>query len=301
MSEAVNPVIWYALVILVLGGIGFFYRKRPTFSFFYTIGVLASAGVALLLVHLPYINADFGHSLGHAFIIAAILAVSVDQYIKERVLREVTLDVSKYLVGYRLPEEVQDRIRELMQSRWIRRKFEVRVGFSEVAGGKKLRGDLHISEEVQNITSEYLEYQDKIEFEKHEPCTLLELQCDTEDAGCSYHLAGEELKKMTSESGGRLITTGKLVKIPPAAQAIGRAYRFRARYEFVHPSPNSETLSFDLPTIGVVIEITDAPRGYIFRVTPPADLISYNRWEYKRLFLPGQHIKIVWEREVVVK
>jgi hypothetical protein len=81
-----------------------------------------------------------------------------------------------------------------MQSKWIRRKFEIRAAFSETPGGKKIKADIHISEEIQNITSEYLEYEDRIEFEKHEPSTLLELQCDSEDASCSYHLSGETLQ-----------------------------------------------------------------------------------------------------------
>ena len=39
-------------------------------------------------------------SLADAFVIAALLAVSVDRYVKGRVLHEVTADVSKYLIGY---------------------------------------------------------------------------------------------------------------------------------------------------------------------------------------------------------
>jgi hypothetical protein len=290
-----TTLLWFGVPILCVV-IWIRYRKFPTFSFIYTVLLLIVVGSILLLTHVPYINDDFSRALGHAFIIAAILAATVDHYVKERVLREVSLDVSKYLVGYRLPEEVQDRIRDLMQSKWIRRKFEVRVGFSETAGGKKIKGDVHISEEIQNITSEHLEYQDIIEFEKHEPVTLLEMQCDSEDAGSSYHLTGQALKDLTTESGGRVITTGKRVRIPPAAQAIGRFYRFRARYELIQPTKFSELISFTLPTIGVSIEITDAPENYQFHLTPAADLIGHHRWEYKRLFLPGEHVTIIWER-----
>lgn len=277
------------------------YRRSPTFAFIYGLSLLFSAGIALLLIHLPYIKDEFAHALGHAFIIAAILAATVDHYLKERVLREVSLDVSKYLVGYRLPEEVQDRIRELMQSKWIRRKFEIRVAFSEIAGGKRLKGDFHIGEEIQNITSEYLDYRDRIEFEKHEPSTLLELQCDSEDTNCSYHFSGDEIREMTTETQGHFVTSGKPVKIPPVAQSIGRSYRFRARYETVQPTTFSELISFNLPTIGVSLEVTNAPKNYSFHVTPEADLIGHNRWEFKRLFLPGEHIRIRWDRNSTAK
>lgn len=292
-----TQAFWFIIAFVISGAIWVRYRKSPTFSFAYTILALLSFGIALLIVHFPYVTDNLTHALGHAFIIASILAATVDHYLKERVLREVSLDVSKYLVGYRLPEEVQDRIRELMQSKWIRRKFEVRAGFSEISNGKKIKADIHISEEIQNITSEYLEYQDRIEFEKHEPSTLLELQCDSEDRACSYHLSGDELRKMTTESSGRLITTGKSVRIPPVLESLGRSYRFRARYELIQLTTFSELISFNFPTIGVSIEITDAPSNYHFHVTPVADLIGNNRWEYKRLFLPGEHVRIRWDRD----
>jgi hypothetical protein len=232
-------------------------------------------------------------ALGHAFIIAAILAATVDLYVKERVLREVSLDVSKYLVGYRLPEEVQDRIRALMQSKWIRRECEVRVRFTEVGyGGKKLKADIRISAEIQNITSETLPFTHGIGFEKHEPVTMLELECDSEDSGSAYRLEGSALKEVTTDHSGQITCSGKVVNIPPVAQSIDRSYRFRSHYEVVHPVAFSETISFDYLTIGVVVEITDAPDNYNFRLTPPPDHASHRRWEYKRLFVPGEHIRI---------
>jgi hypothetical protein len=273
------------------------YRRSAAFSFYFKVGLLMGFGVVLLLMHVPYLNDDFARALGHALIIAAILAATVDLYVKERVLREVTLDVSKYLVGYRLPEEVQDRIRALMQSKWIRRGCEVRMRFTEAGyGGKKLKADIRISAEMQNITSETLQFRHGIGFEKHEPVTMLELQCDSEDSGSAFHLEGEALKAATADSDGLITCSGKVVNIPPVA-SIDRSYRFRSHYEVVHPVAFSEIISFDYLTIGVVVEITDAPDNYNFRVTPTPDHVSHHRWEYKRLFVPGEHVRISWSPE----
>lgn len=260
--------------------------------------LLIVVGTLLIYIATPYLNTEFAHALGHAFIIAAILAATVDHYVKERVLREVSLDVSKYLVGYRLPEEVQDRIRDLMQTRWIRRKFEVRFSFTEHRN-QKLKIDIRISEEIQNITSEPLEYQDSISFAKHEPATLLELDYDSGDAGGAYHLGREELVDRQTESEGRYISTGNKVRIPAVAEALGENYRFRARYELLYPVPHSELITFNQPTIGVSIEVSDIPEGYRIYVDPPADVTAHHRWEYRRLFLPGEHIQVLWERSDV--
>jgi len=87
---------------------------------------------------------------------------------------------------------------------------------------------------------------------------------------------------------------GQIVKIPPAHETLGRNYRFTIRYETEYPANYSEILSFDLPTIGVVFEAEYPPT---FRVSAtPADVPTPNRWEYRKLFLPGEHIRFRWER-----
>ena len=291
-----DRILWSLVVIIILVGLWRLVRKNPKHTFWYVVGVLFLAGILLLLIQVPSINADFSRALGHAFIIASILAATVDHYLKERVLREVTLDVSKYLIGYRLPQEVQDRIRDLLQSKWIRRRFDLRIAFNELAGGKKTKVDIRISEELQNITSETLPYHDVLEFDQHEPFTVLEMRCDCEEADCGYFLEGGQLNAIRTEANGVISFKTQEVRVPPVANTLN-AYRFGARYELTQPTKFSELISFSIPTIGVSIEITDHPPHYKFHVSPLPDVQAHNRWEYRRLFLPGEHIKIIWERE----
>src|ERR1700758_3064511 len=117
------PYLWFLVVFVIFLIIWLQVRKIPKYSFLLVLGVLLFVGIIFVLIPFPYLNLEFERALGHAFIIGAILAGTVDHYLKERVLREVTSDVAKYLVGYRLPEEVQGRIGELMHMRWIRRRF----------------------------------------------------------------------------------------------------------------------------------------------------------------------------------
>jgi hypothetical protein len=290
------PLLWVFLVTAILLVIWFQVRRIPKYSFLFIVGLLLFVGVILLLIPIPYVNGEFLRALGHAFIIAAILATTVDHYLKERVLREVTSDVSKYLVGYRLPLEVQGRIGDLMRIKWIRRKFDLRVAFTEVDGGEKIKADVQISEVVQNISSEPLDYQDKFEFDSHEPIAVAEMQCDSNDPKSCYYVSGEALIGIRTENSGRIIFAAQLVRMPPVEESIGE-YRFGARYEVVQPTKFSELISFSIPTIGVSIEITDHPENYNFHVSPPADHTAHNRWEFRRLFLPGEHIKILWERK----
>ncbi len=296
ITSASDILLWVLFVVVVCGGAWFFARKSPKSSFLFVVGLLLFVGITLLVIRVPYVNPEFVHSTGHALIIAGILAATVDHYLKGRVLREVTSDVSKYLVGYRLPTEVQGRIGELMQIKWIRRRFQLRVIFTEIEEDHKIKLDIQISEEVQNITSETLSYQDRLQFDFHEPVRVIALECDCDDPKGSYYLGEAELGALRSERDGSIIFKGKEVRIPPIAELIGRSYRFGARYEQCHPTKFSEVVTFSIPTIGVSIEITDRPQNYRFHISPVADYVGHDKWEFKRLFLPGEHIKILWER-----
>jgi hypothetical protein len=65
------------------------------------------------------IRRSLGSSLGEALIVAAILGFTVDKYIKEFLVRTVSRELFKYLVGYKLPEPIQNRLRDLMGPRCV--------------------------------------------------------------------------------------------------------------------------------------------------------------------------------------
>ena len=270
-------------------------RRHDIWSFRATIFALFGIGIIFLLVEIPHIDSAFTHSLADALVIAAVLAFTVDVYLKDRVLREVSSDVSKYLVGYRLPEEVQNRIRSLLQTRWIKRNCKIVLRLTElpnVAG--RVRIEMVVSRDVENITTEEESFQDKFLYERHLPQTLLEMRCDSPDMRAQYQLNGAGLASEKSDEPGVMQASGQLVRVPPVHESAGRYYQFKIRYEADYPENYSDIFAFDLPTIGVIFEAECPPA---FRVTaPPADVSTPNRWEYRRLFLTGEHIRYRWER-----
>jgi hypothetical protein len=268
----------------------FILKNKPRIFFYSVIGAASFWGILLFVVTPPIFSTEFWHSLADAFIVAAILAMTVDQYIKERILHEVTSDISKYLIGYRLPEQVQDRLRSIMQTTWIRRTFEVRVRFSEMAA-EETELDITVSSQVQNITSETQEYIDTVSFSKFERFQVVELRCDNQNT--TYHLAGKQVKPV--EESGQIRHRGNLVKIPPTSDSP-EEFRFSVRYKTGHPSSSRKTITFRHATIGAVIEMTDCPDSYVFHLSPIPDITAHNRWTYNRLFLPGEQISIQWER-----
>jgi hypothetical protein len=216
------------LVVFVL----WLVRRKPSLSFFVTLAILCVWGVVLKLGRLPYLQSQFSESLGDALIIAGVLALTVDYYLKNRVLREVSSDVSKYLIGYQLPGEVQDRIKGLLQTTWIRRNCKVRCRLTELPEPLgHIRLEVTISDEMENITNDTLPYTNTLEFEKHDPERVIELRCDSEDRRARYYLAGTALNDATKEKKdepGVMVAQGKRVRIP-SVRKTNHKYRFTAR------------------------------------------------------------------------
>lgn len=269
-------------------------RHKPVLSFLFIAGILFTGGLLLSSFGFPLVSDRFSGSLGDAMMIAAMLGLTVDYFLKERVLREISGDVSKYLIGYRLPSEVQDRIRWLLQTEWIRRNFHIRCRLVEI-DPSRVSLEITISEEIQNITSEPSTYQDFLEFERHDPTHVLELRCDSDDQRARYRWAGADVQpKEKPDDPGVMLVLGKKVKIPPVHEAIGRTYNFAVRYTVEYPSQYSESINFSHPTINVILE-ADCPDTYQFTASG-ADIQAHNRWEYKRLFLPGESVTFRWRR-----
>lgn len=290
-SHLAIAVLVTALIVLLLGKAIW---NKPFFSFLLVAGLLFASGLLLSSIGFPYLSERFSAALGDALMIASVLGLTVDYFLKERVLRDVSADVSKYLIGYRLPVEVQDRIHWLLQTHWIRRNFQIRCRLSEVAEAR-VRLEITVSHELQNITGEPLIYQDFMEFERHEPQRVIEIRCDSDDPKAQYRYADEEVQaREKPDDPGVMQVSGKKVKIPPVHEAVGRTYRFTTRYVAEYPSHYSDAIHFSRPTINVLLE-AECPDTYRFTASG-ADVAGHNRWEFRRLFLPGENITFRWQR-----
>lgn len=294
--EQITPLLPWLLAALVTFALLVSLRRKPKASFYSVLVAALIWGCALFLVVPPFFNAEFSHSLGDAFVIAALLSATVDQYVKGRVLHEVTDDISKYLIGYRLPEQLQDRIRAIMQTRWILRDFEVRIRFRTI-NARSLEVDVNRSERVQNISSETQQYEDCIVFSKLERKRVIELRCDSDSSEDTYHF--DEQSVLHVEESGQIRHVGRSVKVPPASDTE-RDFQFSKRYVAPHSFSSKEVFTFTQTTIGASIQVIDAPEGVIFHLTPAPDQSAHLRWTYNRLFLPGEQIAIQWERQVEV-
>ena len=96
-------------------------------------------------------------SIGEALFVAAILGFTVDKYIKEFLVREASKDLFKYLVGYKLPEGIQNRLRDLMGTSLIRRNYQVTYTLTTISNDYMLL-DFKYSFLVENVSTGEIPY-----------------------------------------------------------------------------------------------------------------------------------------------
>ena len=260
--------------------------------------VVFIVGAKLMLVQSGFfdVHPEFFHLLGHAFVVAAILGLTVDVFLKARLMREITHGVARYLIGYELPPEIRERIHDLMKTERVYRNFEIRCHLSEKQDkpGFALL-DFTLSNDVDNITNQPLAFVDQLEYEKQEPTIVLEMRCDSLDTKANYRKSGSDLGKDKQDDPGAKVAVGNKVKILPHNRERQFIYRFAARYQTEYSIIDSEIISFANASFGATV-ICEMPDNYDVTLSPMPDAHNVDRWSYNRLFLPGEYIRIRWAR-----
>ncbi len=109
----------------------FAWHRRRGILFYGGMAVLAIAGLTLiqnplgLTKWITFISVEVAQEFGKAFLVAAILASSVDIYVKRRLVSDFVRDVSRFIEGLGLPQEFQEEIRFIRNIDVYRKAFEI--------------------------------------------------------------------------------------------------------------------------------------------------------------------------------
>jgi hypothetical protein len=254
-----------------------------------------SLGLCLVGFLLSYVPWHLGKVAGDALIIAGLLAMTVDRFLKARFLREMSTDVAKYLIGYSLPRELQDRIQELMGTRLIGCDAEFRYRLRETHE-HYVEMETELSWVLENFSNSPEEYQQRVTTERRYNARVVELRCDCDDSQLAYRLQDQNLLMPSEDHPNILSATGPLRRIPAHTHDRGIRPRFAARFIANPPSNFSDSPErLELPLNRLTI-IVDAPPNFDVSVMPPPDAKFPGRWEYHRLLLPNEAIWIRWHR-----
>jgi hypothetical protein len=255
---------------------------------------LIIAGIAALGIWLvtgfavPAFLAQFRAAFGDALLIAAILAATVDQFVKYRLIREVTSNVWQYLAGHRVPVELSDYLHDSLQSRIIRRNLTLTYKFHREQG-RPLQADIEISYQVENYGNKEETYPLFISEEEHKNPEFEEISCISSDPKANVP-PGKGLLKITADSGVKR-ADAKSISVQPHREGLFYNVKFKYHLKSVADS-DSDVLSFNGPTIDVTI-IGIAPPEICF-VAPKTNVAVGETSIYRRVFLKEQHLHVRW-------
>jgi hypothetical protein len=231
-----------------------------------------------------------GLSVGEALIVAAILGITVDRYAKDFLVRKASTDLFKYLVGYKLPEALQNRLRDLMGTSLIRERYQATFKLIPQPQGEVLI-DVRYQFDLKNISLTNKAYTPKVQLEKHDHPKIFELRCDEKDRNFqkladSDGTIGAEM----SDVPGVIEAVGENIDLVP-----GKVYLISGHYQLRTPSNHSDTLSFLNPTVDVTVRV-ECPDEFQF-VIEGAEVTAPNMWQFGgHAFLPSEHVRIRWFR-----
>jgi len=273
-------------------------------KFLLVLAVFAAVGFAIVaaathfLPDYAVLRRSLALALGEALIVASILGLTVDRYLKGYLLQTVSRDMYKYLVGYNLPEEIKERLQSLMGTVFIRRNWQIAYTLTPTeSDSDQVIVDVRYRFELENISNTVQTYRQRIQSEKYLNPIILEMRCDDPENGyCrSVTAPGESLGRDQEGVPGIIEASSPEIKIKPSGRNGELRYPFSAHYRIRTPSNHGDTFSFLHPSIGVTITAA-YPKGYRISIEPESDIvITENMWQFrKRAFLSSEHVMVRW-------
>jgi hypothetical protein len=245
--------------------------------------------ISYLALHVSWLAGIF-HPIGESLIVAGVLVLLIDPFLKERLLKEASKGIFHYLLGFDHEPEIQNRLKELVfKTTLLRKNYNIKCILTPE--NDKMRLDMDISFEVFNPTAEGQEYIHAAEFEKvEEPksrgMSLISEARTYSEEEVAFKLKDDDIEVLESSVGP--------INIEPSIKNI--SYKFSTKVSLLYPLEFFHAIHVGTPTIGMYVEIIP-PKG--FRVTSgKSKKMSHagNIWEYRDLFMPGEHVNIRWEK-----
>lgn len=230
-----------------------------------------------------------------AFIIAGLLAVTVDRYVKLRLRDDISRDVFFAALGIHLPAELKDEILAIGDCKFVRRNMSV---YYRLKGSREdgfLYCDTETEFEMENLTSHPQSFEHNVWVGraphgcKEPEHPILFVKAEAQE---SYEYTDKdlELEERDQERGWRC-----RVKLAPRGTA-----RFWATTRQILPSRFEDVYLLLQPTVGLKVRV-DGPEGiepsvtFDHRLREEGEKLPSNTWKFKAAFLPNSTFRIAWK------
>jgi hypothetical protein len=255
--------------------------------------LFAIALVALGLA-IKWVKPDW-HAPSDALIIAGVLAVTVDRYVKLRLRDDIASDVFFAALGIHLPEELKDEILAIGNCKLVRRNMVVRYKLTPHTDQNFICCETETEFQMENLTAHPHEFDQNV-WVSRSPAGVNDPQfpilfIKAQLAGDGYeHMAREiELEERDHDRGWH-----RSIRIPPKATA-----HFWSTTQQILPSRYEEPFLLLQPTVGITVRVDCPPDmnpsvTFDHRLRMEADKLPRNTWKFCAAFLPHSSFRVSW-------
>ena len=220
-----------------------------------------------------------------AMFIAGVVTVTVDPFLKRRLLKEASTDIFHHLLGFDLPKEIRESLRDfLLKNRSYRENAVIDV-HAQTASDGAVDVTWIMRWDVVAVTT--TEYQQHVSFEEADQGQILEASVtSTSHAKLSYT---EKTPSLTPEKNEPMVFAWSGKKIKLKNGDVLHAYvKFVTRGPFTGYS----VTNFAYSTINPRVKVSCSPDLEIY--ASQSDLRSGDEYIYRKVFVPSDHIQIRW-------
>ena len=250
------------------------------------------------------------NKLGDAAIIAAILAVAVDGYVKQKLVSEVAREAVDFAVGYALPQQVKQHIQHILRMPFVRQNVAFTYEFAATAPGADAEEYLEVtcttSYDIVNLTDRDMKFNVRTAVQKaHYPGLGENRLCLLQVAGVPSSEA--KLKELAKKQDQGRTTSDVLytsvteeVVIPHGTPKGVPVVTKRVSY---HRRDDDIFLDILPPaSLGLTLKVKGL-RGYEVGASFGASESSTAKyepdndewtWNVKDVVLPGSHLYLAW-------
>ncbi len=236
--------------------------------------------------------------LADSLMVAGILGGTVDSFLKAALIR----DVGSIFIGWALPQQIRDYIREVSQTSIVRENRRLDISFTVING--EVLMDVTDECDVYNYSTGMRRYRsvmgiDAVENPDH---SAMRFELTQADHTTSFDASDFGTKHKTNEKHSVHWRSPKESWLWPqdvndAGKKPGCSTRWK--YQLRLPLNYTTIAAVALPTLGMRVTI-HAPIGLTAFCKATDDCIhadGSNVWQFRRLYMPDQHIRLYWYPE----
>ena len=256
---------------------------------------------------------DLVAGLGEALVIAALLGLAVDPYVKFHLGKEIGQEIAKETLGQHLPVELREELERIQDIHLYVREMTVDVvlGPSTVHDGF-LVWCMTIRYEVENASWFKRNFEHRVSIADSDAARAdgkITKASHYVNGECKYELDGSSpqfVNMCKKEDGVTSFTHKDKYKIPSGRQDVKEKNVYSQTTERLVPDSEVQVIQPYHPTVGITLTVQH-PEGITIATSLQAvDEISLEipngqkggqagRWRSKRAYLPNEHIWIMYE------